>query len=115
MLQCQHCDYTTAHSDNLKTHSRKNTGEMLQCQHCDYTTGHSGHLKAHFKIHTGEMLQCQHCDYTTTQSGQLKAHIYWAQIYWVLVPNLGKIYLFYFVDGLGYVLVSFSSFRVIFG
>ena len=93
MFHCQHCDYTTVYSGHLKDHSRYHTGEMLQCQHCDYTTVRSGDLKVHSRNHTDEMLQCQHCDYTT-QSGQLKAHIYWAQIYWVLVPNLGKIYLF---------------------
>ena len=54
MLQCQHFDYATTHSDNLKTHSQRHTGEMLQCQHCDYTTAHSSHLKRHYRKHTGE-------------------------------------------------------------
>ena len=25
MLQCEHCEYTTAHSKDLKAHSRKNS------------------------------------------------------------------------------------------
>ena len=55
MFQCQHCDYTTTCSDNLKAHSRKHTGEMLQCQHCDYTTAHLYSLKAHSRKHTGDL------------------------------------------------------------
>ena len=74
MLQCQHCDYTTAQSGNLKSHSRKHTGEKLQCQYCDYATARSDHLKAYSRKHTGEMFQCQHCDFTTTQFGNLKSH-----------------------------------------
>ena len=54
MLQCQHCDYTTAHSGALKAHSRKHTGDMLQCKDCDYTTARSGNLKRHYRKHTGE-------------------------------------------------------------
>merc|ERR1719154_4513 len=30
VLQCQHCDYKTKYSSNLKTHSRKHTGDMFQ-------------------------------------------------------------------------------------
>ena len=52
MLQCQHCDYTTARSIDLKIHSRKHTGEMLQCQHCEYTTNYSSALKRHSNKHT---------------------------------------------------------------
>ena len=45
MFQCQHCDYTTAHSNGLKAHSRKHTGDMLQeCEECDYATTHSQDL-----------------------------------------------------------------------
>ena len=52
MFQCQHCDYTTNRSGDLKVHCRKHTGEMLQCQHFDYTTAHSGNLKSHSRKHT---------------------------------------------------------------
>ena len=31
LLQCQHCDYTTVRSSDLKRHSRKHSGDMLQC------------------------------------------------------------------------------------
>ena len=62
ILQCQHCDYTTVRSGDLKVHSRK---------HIDAS---SGILKTDSFKHNGEMLQCQYCDYTTTKSGNMKRH-----------------------------------------
>ena len=55
MLQCEHCKFTTFHSNNLKTHSRKHTGDMLQCQQCDFTTAYSSALKKHYSCkHSGD-------------------------------------------------------------
>ena len=71
VLQCQHCDYTTAHFDNLITHSRKHIGERFQCQYCDYRTAYQADLKCHSRKHTGDMFQCQHCDFTTAYSSSL--------------------------------------------
>ena len=51
MLQCEHCDYLTTRSHNLKIHSRKHTGEMIQCEHCDYSTTRSDNLKVHSYKH----------------------------------------------------------------
>ena len=76
VLQCQHCDYTTAYSGDLKAHSRKHTGDMLRCQQCDYVTTRLDCLKKHSRKHTVEMLKCWHCDYTTTRSGDLKVHFH---------------------------------------
>ena len=73
-FRCEHCDFRTARSYDLKVHSRKHTGERLRCEYCDYTTTRSDNLNRHSRKHTGERLRCEHCDYTTTQSGNLKAH-----------------------------------------
>ena len=59
---------------NLKVHYRKHTGDMLQCQHCDYTTAYSNNMKSHSRKHTGEMLQCQNCDFITAYSNNMKSH-----------------------------------------
>ena len=74
IFKCGCCDFQSAHSDNLKAHSRKHTGEMLQCHYCDYTTTLSNTLKAHSCQHTGEILQCQHCEFTTIYSSALRRH-----------------------------------------
>ena len=55
ILQCQHCDFTTARSNDLKSHSRKHTGDMLECQRCDFTTAYSRSLKKHYSCkHSGD-------------------------------------------------------------
>ena len=41
----------------MKRHSVKHTGDLLQCEHCEYTTAHPSALKDHSRKHPGDILQ----------------------------------------------------------
>merc|ERR1719154_949657 len=53
-FDCKLCFFRTKISKAFEKHIRmKHAGGMFQCQHCDYTTAQSRNLKFHSRKHTG--------------------------------------------------------------
>ncbi|XDV42730.1 hypothetical protein PO909_011347, partial [Leuciscus waleckii] len=73
----RHCNYASAHFDNLKRHHRVHTGEKpYKCHACDYACGNLANLKRHERIHSGaKPFQCSVCSYSCNQSMNLKRHM----------------------------------------
>jgi KRAB domain-containing zinc finger protein len=65
-------------SQHMKTHDKKNRIKSLKCEHCDYATYTSAQLKSHLKVHDANRikdLKCPTCKFATDNNGVLKRHI----------------------------------------
>ena len=77
--QCEHCEFTTAHTGSLKSHiERKHTKTIKKypCDQCSFTTPSTSTLKYHKKVkHEGIIYSCDSCKFTTNRRLILKNHI----------------------------------------
>ncbi|XP_036136892.1 zinc finger X-chromosomal protein-like isoform X1 [Molossus molossus] len=76
--QCQHCEYRSADSSNLKTHVKtKHSKEMpFKCDICLLNFSDTKEVQQHALTHQeSKTHQCLHCDHKSSNSSDLKRHI----------------------------------------
>ena len=61
-LQCEYCEYQTAHPKNLRSHQIKHFDATYKCSYCDKVLKRQEALTAHERFHTGERpFVCEAC------------------------------------------------------
>ncbi|XP_071076530.1 zinc finger X-chromosomal protein-like isoform X2 [Desmodus rotundus] len=76
--KCQYCEYRSADSSNLKTHTKtKHSKEIpFKCDICLLTFLDTKEVQQHALIHQeSKSHQCVHCDHKSSNSSDLKRHI----------------------------------------
>ncbi|XP_069493387.1 zinc finger X-chromosomal protein isoform X2 [Ambystoma mexicanum] len=76
--QCQHCDYRSADSSNLKTHVKTRHSKELpfKCDICFQTFSDTKDMEDHILVHQDSKLHpCLHCDHKSANTSDLKRHI----------------------------------------
>lgn len=76
--QCQHCEYRSADSSNLKTHVKTRHSKELpfKCDICFQTFADTKDMEEHILMHQDSKLHpCLHCDHKSANTSDLKRHI----------------------------------------
>ena len=77
MFQCNHCEYQSSSTSNLKKHIRSihEHDGMFQCNHCEYISGCTSNLRKHIRsMHEHVKYACNLCQYQATSQSSLKRH-----------------------------------------
>ena len=79
LFKCPDCEYTCAHSANLRRHvnAAHKKLKLFKCPDCEYSCARSSRLREHVNaVHKKlKLFKCPDCEYSCSRSSNLRRHV----------------------------------------